>query len=48
VVCISLGGDRVISLFGGGPCPPLYSLGEQVYMEVLVGYKPRSPTRVLF
>jgi hypothetical protein len=23
-----------------GPCPPLCSLGGQVYVEVLVGYKP--------
>jgi hypothetical protein len=27
-----------------GPCPPLYSLGGQVDMEVLVEYKPKSPT----
>jgi hypothetical protein len=31
-----------------GPCPPLYSLGGQGYMEDLVGYEPRSPTQVLF
>jgi hypothetical protein len=30
-----------------GPCPLLYVLGGQIYMEVLIGYKPRSPTRVL-
>jgi hypothetical protein len=29
VVCIALGVDW----FGGGPCPPLYSLEEQGYME---------------
>jgi hypothetical protein len=35
------------SPFGGGSCPPLYSPGGQIYMEVLTGYKPRSPTQVL-
>jgi hypothetical protein len=35
-------------LFGGGPCPPLYSLGGQIYMKILIGYKFRSPTWVLF
>ena len=35
VACIALGVD----VFGGGPCPPLYILGGQGYME--------SPSRVL-
>jgi hypothetical protein len=44
VVCISFGGDQVISWvippIWRGPCLPLYSLEGQVYMEVLVGYMP--------
>jgi hypothetical protein len=52
VVCIAFDGDQVISwvipLFGGGPVRPYIVWGGQVYMEVLVRYKPRSPTRVLF
>jgi hypothetical protein len=47
VVCIALG-VNLGDLFGEGPCPPLYSLGEQGYMEVLARYELRSPTRVLF
>jgi hypothetical protein len=47
VVCIALGVD-LVDLFGGGLCPPLYTLGGQVYMEILAKYKLRSPTRVLF
>jgi hypothetical protein len=43
VVCIALGAV----MFGGGLCPPLYSLGGQGYMEVLAKYKLRSSTRVL-
>jgi hypothetical protein len=35
-------------LFGGGPCPSLYSLRGQGYMEVPVGYEPRSHIRVIF
>jgi hypothetical protein len=34
-------------LFVEGPYLPLYSLGGLGYMGVLVGYEPRSPTRVL-
>jgi hypothetical protein len=30
-------------LFEEGPCPPLYSLGGQGFMEIL-----RSPTQILF
>jgi hypothetical protein len=44
VVCIALG----VSMFEGGPCPPLYSLGGQDYMEILARYKLMSPTRVLY
>jgi hypothetical protein len=58
MVCIALGADWVISCmrhklslmlqFEEGPYPPLYSLGGQGYMEILVGYNPKSPTGVLF
>jgi hypothetical protein len=37
----------LVLLLEEGPCPPLYSLEGQSYMEVLVGYELRSPTRVL-
>jgi hypothetical protein len=43
VVCIALGGDRVISCFEGVPICPYIVWGID-YMEVLIGYKLRSPT----
>jgi hypothetical protein len=50
VICISLDGDRVISCLEGVPIRAYIvgGGGGQVYMEVIVGYKLRSPTRVLF
>jgi hypothetical protein len=45
ILCVCIAFDDDCSR--GDPCPPLYSLGGQVYMEFLVGYKPRSPTQVL-
>jgi hypothetical protein len=39
VVCIALDVDW----FGGGPCPPLYSLGDRI-TDILAKYELRSPT----
>ena len=40
MVCIALGVD---DYFGGGPCPPLYILGDRITWKVLAEYN-WSPT----
>jgi hypothetical protein len=40
VVCIALGVDRGDLLFGGGPCPPLYSLEDRVKLDTSLGVLP--------